>query len=87
LGLHGVYHAAQKPPLGRSRFTFAHYDTSQGFDEKTRRSMSARLSIIALMKRIAETRQMKLQPLKNDLSLDETGFDGDFVRVYENVRA
>jgi hypothetical protein len=62
--------------------------------------MSVRLSIIAVMKQVAEKRQVNLPSLEDDLSLHETGFDsralaipmarltvGDFVQACENVPA
>jgi hypothetical protein len=63
--------------------------------------MSVKLSIIAVMKQIAEKQQVILPPLTDDLWLHETGFDslafsedaalpptvGDFVRICENVPA
>jgi acyl carrier protein len=38
-------------------------------------NMSVRLKIFAAMKQIAEEQKVKLPPLDDDLSLDETGFD------------
>ncbi len=37
--------------------------------------MSVRLRIIAAMKQIAEEQKVKLPPLADDLTLNETGFD------------
>jgi acyl carrier protein len=61
--------------LRLSKFTLAHYDAIEAFNEKTRRSMSVRLRIIAAMKQVAEEQQVKLPPLTDELSLHETGFD------------
>jgi acyl carrier protein len=58
-----------------SKFTLLHYDESETFNEKARRSMSVRLRIIAAMKQVAEEQQAKLPPLTDELSLHETGFD------------
>jgi acyl carrier protein len=44
-------------------------------EKKAKQSMSVRLRIIAAMQQIAEEQKVTLPPLRDDLSLHETGFD------------
>jgi acyl carrier protein len=74
-GKHRVYQRTQKIGERRGYFTFALYHGRSRSSEKAQQPMSVRLRIISAMEQIAAEQQVSLPPLKDDLSLHETGFD------------